>query len=58
MRKFIFVSLGGDNNILIIFFVLVRPLFCSLARNDNITEAGWIQIAEGVAASNSLQNLK
>jgi hypothetical protein len=33
-------------------------LFCSLQQNDNITEAGWIKIAEGVAASKSLQKLK
>ena len=46
-----------DTNILIIFFVLPRPLFCSLTNNEN-TEAGWIKIAEGVAASKSLQNLK
>jgi hypothetical protein len=29
-----------------------------LAENDKITEAAWIKIAEGVAASKSLQNLK
>ena len=46
-----------DENNLIIFFVLVRPLFCSL-RSSEIAEAGWIKIAEGVAASKSLQNLK
>ena len=49
---------GVDKNNLIIFFVLVRSLFCSLAVNGNITEAGWIKIAEGVAASKSLRNLK
>jgi len=49
---------GVDKNNLIIFFVLVRPLFCSLFGNTAITEAGWIKIAEGVAASKSLQNLE
>ena len=49
---------GVDKNNLIIFFVLIRSLFCSLAVNYDITEAGWIKIAEGVAASKSLQILK
>ena len=49
---------GVDKNKLIIFFVLGPPLFFSLMLNKNITEAGWIKIAEGVAASKSLQNLK
>jgi hypothetical protein len=49
---------GVDKNNLIISFVLVRPLFCSLSYNGNITEAGWIKIAKGVAASKSLQNLE
>ena len=31
---------------------------CSLGYNYAITEAAWIKIAEGVAASTSLQNLK
>jgi hypothetical protein len=33
-------------------------LFCSLADNDQITEAAWIKIAEGVAASKTLQKLE
>ena len=49
---------GVDKNKLIIFFVLGPPLFCSLRGNGEITEAGWIKIAEGVAASKSLQNLE
>ena len=58
MRNLFLSPWGVDKNNLIIFFVLVRPLFCSLQRNHGITEAGWIKIAEGVAASKSLQNLK
>ena len=58
MRNLFLSPWGVDKNNLTIFFVLVRPLFCSLQQNDEITEAGWIKIAEGVAASKSLQNLK
>ena len=58
MRNLFLSPWGVDKDNLIIFFVLVRPLFCSLERNWKITEAGWIKIAEGVAASKSLQNLK
>ena len=58
MRNLFLSPWGVDENNLIIFFVLVRPLFCSLSGNREITEAGWIKIAEGVAASKSLQNLK
>jgi len=41
------------------FFCSLRynPL-CSLAMNTNITEATWIKIAEAVAASKTLTNLK
>ena len=49
---------GVDNKNLLIFFGLVHPLFCSLSWNKEISEAGWIKIAEGVAASKSLQNLE
>ena len=49
---------GVDKNNLIIFFVLVRSLFCSLEYNTEITDAGWIKIAEGVAASKTLKDLK
>ena len=49
---------GPRQQKLIIFFVLGPPLFCSLRLNTKITEAGWIKIAEGVAASKSLLNLK
>ena len=58
MRNIFLSPWGVDKNNLTIFFVLVRPLFCSLALNKKITEAGWIKIAEGVAASKSLQNFK
>ena len=33
-------------------------LFCSLKQNHKITEAAWIKIAEAVAASKTLTNLK
>ena len=58
MRNLFLSPWGVDENNLIIFFVLVRPLFCSLMKNQGITEAGWIKIAEGVAASKSLQDLE
>ena len=58
MRNLFLSPWGVDKNNLTIFFVLVRPLFCSLAINTNITEAGWIKVAEGVAASKSLKDLK
>ena len=58
MRNLFLSPWGVDKDYLTIFFVLVRPLFCSLQWNDNITEAGWIKIAEGVAASKSLKDFK
>ena len=58
MRKLFLSPWSVDENNPIIFFVPVRSLFCSLADNYHITEAGWIKIAEGVAASKSLQELK
>ena len=58
MRNLFLSPWGVDKNNLIIFFVLVRSLFCSLYNNPKITEAGWIKIAEAVAANKSLKNLK
>ena len=48
-------SSGHSKNV---YFSQSPPLLCSLSDNDQITEAAWIKIAEGVAASKSLQNLK
>ena len=58
MRNVFLSPWGVDKNNLIIFLVVVRSLFCSLSNANKITEAEWIKIAEGVAASKSLKDIK
>jgi hypothetical protein len=50
--------LGAEQNTLLTYYISPSLLLCSLVGNDEITEAAWIKIAEGVAASKSLQKLK
>jgi hypothetical protein len=56
---YLFFCTGSvQNKKLAYFSQFPSLLLCSLSDNDEITEAAWIKIAEGVAASKSLTDLK